>query len=224
MHQPRVQEGEVPFYAPGAGKPCYTWYKVIGDLDSGAIPLVTLHGGPGACHEYLLPLADLTENCSIPIVLYDQIGNGKSTRLREKAGDESFWIEELFIAELDNLIDHLGLRERTFDVCGQSWGGMIAAKWAALHPKGLRKLVLADTPASVDLVLAGENALRAKLPKEVRDVLDKCEEEGTVESEEYEQACLVFYKRHLCRLDPWPEEVVAALGHLKEDSTVYKTM
>jgi L-proline amide hydrolase len=219
-----AQEGLVPFNVPAANKPCHTWYRIIGDLSSSSTPLVTLHGGPGACHEYLLPLRDLNVEHCIPIIFYDQIGNGHSTRLREKDGDEGFWTEELFRAELDNLIDHLDLRFRGFDILGQSWGGMLASKYAALHPEGLRKLVLADTCASVKLLLQGTNVLRAQLPNDVKEVLDKCEKEGNIESEEYEQACVVFYKRHLCRLDPWPKEVEAALGHLKEDPTVYKTM
>ena len=66
--------------------------------------------------------------------------------------------------------------------------------------------------------------LRAQLPEDIKEVLDRCEKEGRVESEEYEQACVVFYKRHLCRLEPWPKEVEVALRHLKEDPTVYKTM
>ncbi|KAL2037445.1 hypothetical protein N7G274_009725 [Stereocaulon virgatum] len=219
-----AQEGLIPFNVPAANKPCHTWYRIVGDLSSSSTPLVTLHGGPGACHEYLLPLRDLNvENC-IPIIFYDQIGNGRSTRLREKSGDEEFWTEELFRAELDNMVDHLDLRSRGFDILGQSWGGMLASKYAALHPKGLRKLVLANTCASVKLLLEGTNVLRAQLPKDVQEVLDKCEKEENVESEEYEQACVVFYKRHLCRLDPWPKEVEAALGHLKDDPTVYKTM
>ena len=219
-----AQEGLVPFNVPAANKPCHTWYRIIGDLSSSSKPVVTLHGGPGACHEYLLPLRDLNVEHSIPIIFYDQIGNGHSTRLREKDGDEGFWTEELFRAELDNLVDHLGLRDRGFDILGQSWGGMLASKYAALQPKGLRKLVLADTCASVKLLLQGTNVLRAQLPNDVKEVLDRCEKEETVDSDEYEQACVVFYKRHLCRLDPWPKEVEAALGHLKEDPTVYKTM
>lgn len=219
-----AQEGLIPFNVPAANKPCHTWYRIIGDLSSSSTPLVTLHGGPGACHEYLLPLRDLNVEHSIPIIFYDQIGNGNSTRLREKDGDEGFWTEELFRAELDNLVDYLGLRNRGFDILGQSWGGMLASKYAALQPKGLRKLVLADTCASVKLLLEGTNVLRAQLPNDVKEVLDRCEKEENVDSDEYEQACVVFYKRHLCRLDPWPKEVEAALGHLKEDPTVYRTM
>ena len=225
MKNSLVREGLIPFHVPGLPKPCYTWYQTHGDLkSSSSIPLITLHGGPGACHEYLLPLTDLTTAHDIPVIFYDQIGNGKSTHLREKNGDEAFWTEDLFIAELDNLIDTLQLRETTFDLYGQSWGGMLAATYASRKPRGLRKLVLADAAASVELLLEGENALRKELPADVRSVLDRCEREGDFESEEYEKACLVFYKLHLCRLDPWPKEVEIALGHLKDDPTVYQTM
>src|SRR5271170_2308265 len=58
---PNATEGEVSFDVPAAGKPCKTWYKIYGNLSSSSTgrPLVALHGGPGACHNYLLPLADL---------------------------------------------------------------------------------------------------------------------------------------------------------------------
>ena len=35
---------------------------------------------------------------------------------------------------------------------------------------------------------------------------------------------MVFYGRHLCRLDPWPDEVVEAFGWIERDPTVYHTM
>lgn len=125
MSQPQVIEGEVDFVVPAAGKPCKTWYKVIGDLQSNK-PLVALHGGPGCAHEYLLVLADLTSSLSIPIVLYDQIGNGQSTHLPEKNGDGSFWNEQLFLDELDNLLTHLGIKDN-YDLLGHSWGKLATA-------------------------------------------------------------------------------------------------
>ncbi|TGO55325.1 hypothetical protein BOTNAR_0247g00170 [Botryotinia narcissicola] len=123
-----MTEGLAEFIVPGISKPCQTWYKVAGDLTTSQTPLIVLHGGPGACHEYLLPLEDLAP--SIPLVFYDQIGNGLSTHLPEKAGDEAFWSVKLFQDELDNLISHLELKDRFIDVCGHSWGGMLAAVWA----------------------------------------------------------------------------------------------
>ncbi|KAL9623738.1 MAG: hypothetical protein Q9160_001968 [Pyrenula sp. 1 TL-2023] len=67
-------------------------------------------------------------------------------------------------------------------------------------------------------------ALVKKLPKDVCEAIEEGERTGDYESEEYKSACLVFYHKHLCRLDPFPPEVAAALGHLEEDPTVYTTM
>lgn len=107
-------EGEVAFDAPNAGKPCKTWYKTAGDLHgAGNRPIVLLHGGPGCVGSpTLVPYVDLYTKHGIPIVLYDQLGCGNSTRLPEKAGDATFWNFELFQKEIDNLVDHLDLREK----------------------------------------------------------------------------------------------------------------
>lgn len=151
-----TSEGEVSFEVPDAGKPCKTWYKILGTLDSTSPVLIALHGGPGAGHDYLVPLADLYQIYGIPIVLYDQIGCARSTHLKEKMGDEDFWSFDLFIRELDNLIDKLNLRKRGFYLLGQSWGGVLASAYA-MHqplgksPEGLEKLVIASGPASIPL-------------------------------------------------------------------------
>lgn len=191
---------------------------------SDSVPLITAHGGPGAAHEYLLPFTDLYDKYGIPVIFYDQIGCGRSTRLREKSGDEAFWSIQLFINELENLVDYLGLRRRGFDFLGQSWGGMLGGVYAAQHPVGLRKLILADAPSSIPLLLKGEMALVKKLPKDTREAIEEGERTGDYESDNYKNACLVFYHKHLCRLDPFPPELAAALGHLEEDPTVYTTM
>lgn len=150
-----VTEGEVAFEVPSAGKPCKTWYKILGSLEATTGPvLIALHGGPGSGHEYLVPLADLYRPYGIPTLLYDQIGCGRSTHLREKMGDAEFWSFDLFIDELNNLIDHLKLRERGFYLLGQSWGGVLAASYAMSgqdRTAGLRKLIIASGPASIPL-------------------------------------------------------------------------
>ncbi|KAI1823341.1 Alpha/Beta hydrolase protein [Xylaria intraflava] len=218
-------EGEMPFDAPGAGKPCKTWYKVYGNLESHPGPaLVALHGGPGAGHGYLSPLVDLYEKYNIPVVFYDQVGCGRSTHLREKLGDTSFWTFELFIQELDNLVDHLHLREKGFFLLGQSWGGMLGSSYAALRPRGLRKLVLSGSPASIPLLVKGSRELLAALPEPARTTLEECDKRGDHESEEFENASKEFYNRHVCRLDPYPDDVMSAFVNLKDDPSVYLTM
>lgn len=210
------------FNVSGLPEPCQTWYKVIGDLQSNQTPLVVLHGGPGACHDYLLPLTDL----SVPLVFYDQIGNGRSTHLPDKNGDEGFWSVNLFLDELNNLLSHLGLSSRPIDLYGHSWGGMLAAEWAVTpESSNLRRLVISNSLASMDVWRVGITALRSQLPKDVQTVLDKAEETQDFTSPEYEAAIDVFYQRHLSLARPWPApEVQSALDWFAADATTYGTM
>ena len=211
MTQP-VHEGSADF------RGWRTWYRVTGDLASKKPPLVTLHGGPGAAHNYLLRIAALADT-GRAVVHYDQIGVGRSTHLRDKGAD--FWQVPLFVDELDNLLRHLGIA--SYHLLGQSWGGMLGAEHAVLRPSGLRSLVISDSPASMALWLQEANKLRALLPPEVQATLLRHEAAGTTESAEYTAAVRVFYDRHVCRV-PWPPEVEATFAAIAEDPTVYHTM
>ncbi len=196
-----------------------TWYRVTGSPDSGKTPLVVLHGGPGCTHDYVDSFAEIART-GRPVVHYDQIGNGASTHLPDEGAD--FWTVGLFLAELGNLLDHLGIADG-YHLLGQSWGGMLAAEHAVTRPPGLRSLVIADSPASMPLWIEAATWLRALLPEDVQDTLLKHEEAGTIDSEEYERATRVFYDRHVCRI-PWPEEVERTFAAIDEDPTVYHAM
>ena len=225
MAEPTFKEGQVTINVPAAGKPCSTWYRVYGDLTGSRTPLVLLHGGPGACHEYLLPFVDLTQQFGIPTIFYDQIGNGKGTRLPEKMGDTTFWTPQLFHDELDNLIDALGIREGGFDILGQSWGGMMGSSYATKRPKGLRRLIIANSPASMELWVESGKQLLAGLPQNVQETIKKYEESGDLENSDYKDAIGVLYAKHLCRTEPWPApEAKISLDRLEEDPTTYMTM
>jgi L-proline amide hydrolase len=215
-------EGTVEFRVTYAGRDetHRTWYKIIGDNSNRLPPLVTLHGGPGATHDYLLPVADLAED-GRQVIFYDQIGNGRSTHLPDRGAD--FWTVDLFVRELHNLVDKLGL-STGHHVLGQSWGGFLAQEYALTQPEGLTTITLADTAASFPDFVAECNRLRRKLPPEVEETLRKHEEAGSTDHPEYAEACEVFYKRHVCRVDPWPQEVITAFGWIDEDPTVYHTM
>jgi len=56
----------------------------------------------------------------IPVIFYDQIGNGESSHC--SGVPKQFWTPELFMDELDNLLHALEIYE-DFDLLGQSWGG-----------------------------------------------------------------------------------------------------
>lgn len=71
----------------------------------------------------------------------------------------------------------------------------------------------------------GVEVLRARLPEDVRRVLDEAEARKDFESPEYEAAVEGFYKRHLSLARPWPApEVQAALDWFAKDATTYGTM
>ena len=101
-----------------------------------------LHGGPGCTHDYVDSLKGIAAT-GRAVVHYDQLGNGRSTHLRDKGAD--FWTVELFLDELDNLTRHLGIAGG-YHVFGQSWGGMLGAEHAVTRPAGLRSLVIANSP------------------------------------------------------------------------------
>lgn len=213
MATPTITDGTIPF------REHQTWYRITGELTSGPIPLVTLHGGPGCTHDYLLAATGLAGG-GRAVVHYDQLGNGKSTHLPDAPPE--FWTPELFLDELDNLLATLGIAER-YAVLGHSWGGMLAAEHAVRRPAGLRGLVIADSPASMELWSAAADSLRAELPAEVEATLRAHEAAGTTDSTEYEDAVRVFYDRHMLRM-PWPPEVTETFDQLAADPTVYHTM
>ncbi|MGI3164555.1 alpha/beta fold hydrolase [Pseudooceanicola sp. 200-1SW] len=142
-----------------------TWYRVTGDLRAGPPPLIVAHGGPGCTHDYVDAYRAIAET-GRAVVHYDQLGNGRSTHLPE-AGAE-FWTVELFLDELDTLLDHLGLRDR-YCLLGQSWGGMLAAEHAVRRPAGLKGLVIANSPSSFPTWVEEALRLRRELPGGVHE-------------------------------------------------------
>jgi L-proline amide hydrolase len=214
MSSPTVLEGTVPF---GEYE---TWYRITGDLGSDKTPLVVAHGGPGCTHDYVVGIAALAEN-GRPVVHYDQLGGGRSTHLADKG--EDFWTVDLFLDELDNLLEALGIAQR-YDLLGQSWGGMLAAEHAIRQPEGLVALVISNSPASMALWVSEGQRLRVLMPAEFAEALDRHEASGTTSDPEYLAAEKVYYDEHVCRVVPNPPEVVRTQEFLDEDPTVYHIM
>lgn len=195
-----------------------TWYRVYGSLSTGT-PLVVLHGGPGASHDYCEPIADLVAATGRPVVLYDQLGCGLSQHLPD--APSSFWSVALFKSELAALVAHLGIS--SYHLLGQSWGGMLGMEVALDHPAGLVSLTVADSPASMQLWVQEANRLRALLPPEVQETLLLHEAAGTTDSAEYQAAVEVFDNEYVCRV-PQPDCVKRSFAQIAEEPTVYHTM
>ena len=62
------------------------------------------------------------------------------------------------------------------------------------------------------------------MPEEVQATLLKHEDAGTTDSPEYVEAVMVFYGRHVCRVDPLPEYVQRSFAQIDADPEVYHTM
>ena len=193
-------------------------YRIVGELDQpapGRFPLLVLHGGPGAPHDYLDPLAALAQS-GRPVVFYDQLGSGNS----DQPDDPTLWNIDLYLDEVATVRRELGL-ERVH-LLGQSWGGMLALSYALTQPAGLLSLVVANSTASMPLHAAEVTKLREQLPPEVQEVLNQHEAAGTTDDPAYEEASMAFYARHICRLDPWPDYLLEAFERINPQ--VYQTM
>jgi proline-specific peptidase len=194
------------------------WYRIVGEREApGKLPLLCLHGGPGVPHDYLEPLERMAST-GRRVIFYDQLGCGHS----DHPDDPSLWRVPLFVDELGVVRRALGLDR--LHLLGQSWGGMLAMEYALTQPQGLSSLILASSPASIPQWVDEANRLRTELPLDVQQTLLQHETAGTTDNLAYQEATLVFYRRHVCRLDPWPDYVKRAFAKLKEHPDVYHTM
>lgn len=182
------------------------WYRVVGDGD--AAPLVIVHGGPGGTHDYLEPLQALARER--PVVFYDQLGAGRS----DAADDVALWTNDRLVDELGRLLDALHLDR--IHLLGQSWGTIVAAEYALGQPERLVSLVLSDPCLSMPRYATTAAELRAGLPADVRDVLDRHEAASTFDSEEFQAAYAEFFRRHVCRLQTWPDAAVRTFTQINQ--------
>ena len=97
-------------------------------------PVVVLHGGPGAHHDYLLPQYDQLAR-GRALLYYDQRGGGRSPVPRETPVG---WREH--VADLEALRHRWGLDHLT--LLGYSWGGLLAVLYILEHSDRVARLAL----------------------------------------------------------------------------------
>ncbi len=190
------------------------WYGTTGNETSTSTPLIVIHGGPGMTHSYLYPMTDLGDQRQV--IFYDQLDAGDSDRPNDPAN----WSIARFLREVEDLRAALNLQEAA--IFGNSWGGTIAAAYAAQNPGGLEKLILSSPLINTRQWISDNQKYREALPAEVQSVMDRCEQQGLESSQEYQDAVEVFYNRHFCRADPWPDYVLDTMNNMNE--TCYEGM
>lgn len=99
-------------------------------------PIVFLHGGPGVADmrgdlDFFASLAETGRE----VILYDQVGAGHSERL----DDPTAYTLERDRADLEALLEELGVGRAV--LIGHSYGGTLAAAFAAEHPDRVSGLV-----------------------------------------------------------------------------------
>jgi proline-specific peptidase len=190
------------------------WYRSVGPGTGGGTPLLCLHGGPGFTHYYLEPLEALADRRQV--IFYDQLGCGRSDR----PGDLSLWTVDRFVEELAQVRAALGLDR--LHLFGSSWGGMLAMQYTLDRRPALDSLILCGSPASMIRWVQDCDELLAAEPEEVRRVIREHEAAGFTACPEYQAAILGFYRRHVCRLSPWPAGFERSFAEAGYD--VYNTM
>jgi proline-specific peptidase len=182
------------------------WYAVHGSGSPG-IPLLILHGGPGVPHDYLEPLSALSDER--PVIFYDQLGCGNSDR----SGDPESRTLRYFVEELALVRAVLGLDR--VHLLGQSWGCMLAAEYLlSCRPEGIAGVVFSGPCLSSPRFVADLRCYLEDMPDAVKRMIERCEEKGEYDCPQYQEAVTAFYRKHVCRLDPWPDCMVRALDKI----------
>ncbi|WP_040459072.1 proline iminopeptidase [Limosilactobacillus antri] len=181
-----IQEGYMPF---GEYK---TYYRIVGKKSNKA-PLLLLHGGPGSTHNYFELLDDLAEKDQRQLVMYDQIGCGKSSMPDDKA--DEVYNAKTWVAELKALREYLELEQ--IHVLGQSWGGMLEIIYLCdEQPKGIKSGILASTlPASWMWDKELHRMIKFMDPSDQKAIAD-AETKGDFTSPEYQRANAKFMEMH----------------------------
>lgn len=134
-------------------------------------PLVVLHGGPGASHDYFLPwLLPLARDHRL--IFLDERGSGRSERLEDPAQ----YTVEAMVADVEAVRRALGLGK--IDLLGHSFGGVLAQAYAFAHPEALSHLVLCSTFHSTRAMNEVFRRMKEKMPAELRERIDRMEAAG----------------------------------------------
>jgi len=124
------------------------YYMIVGH----GAPLMLVHGGPGASHDYflpyLLPLARTNK-----LIFIDERGSGRS----EKLQDPTLYTVENMVEDVEDVRQALHLGK--MNLLGHSYGGVLAQAYAFKYQQNLSHLILGGTfysTSEMNKVLARE--------------------------------------------------------------------
>jgi len=143
------------------------YYEAVGRGE----PLVVLHGGPGASHDYFLPyLMPLARENRL--VFLDERGSGRS----EKLDDPKRYTVTAMAGDVEAV--RKALKLGTINVLGHSYGGVLAQEYALKYPSAVRKLILCSTFHSTAAMNKVFEDMKKAMPAELRERISKMEGDG----------------------------------------------
>jgi len=134
-------------------------------------PLMIVHGGPGASHDYFLPyLLPLARHYRV--VFIDERGSGRSQKLE----DRSAYTTENMVEDVEAVRQALGLGKMS--LLGHSYGGALAQAYALKYQRNLSHLILASTWSSTVAMNQVFVRMKENMTPELRERIDKLEAQG----------------------------------------------
>ena len=153
------------------------YYKILGRGE----PLMIVHGGPGASHDYFLPyLLPLTRHNKV--VFIDERGSGRSQKLEERSG----YTVENMVEDVEMVRTSLNLGK--INLLGHSYGGALAQAYALKYQRNLSHLILGSTWSSTITMNQVLLQMKQNMAPELRERIDRMEAAGLFgDGKEYEK-------------------------------------
>jgi len=143
------------------------YYKMLG---RGA-PLVIVHGGPGASHDYFLPyLLPLARRNKV--IFIDERGSGRSQKLEDPSG---YTIENM-VEDVETVRQALGLGK--ISLLGHSYGGALAQAYALKYQANLTHLILGSTWSSTKAINEVFVRMKQNMSPELQERINRLEAAG----------------------------------------------
>jgi proline iminopeptidase len=134
-------------------------------------PLVIVHGGPGASHDYFLPYL-LPLMRTRRLVFIDERGSGRSQKLQDPSG---YTIENM-VEDVEAVRKSLNLGRVA--LLGHSYGGALAQAYALKYQQNLTRLILASTWSSTKKFNQLFVKMKDRMAPELRARIDAAEKQG----------------------------------------------
>lgn len=168
-----------------------TYYEIHGQK-SDKPAIILLHGGPGSTCEKLRSLLSSADKLGRQLIIYDQLGCGKSSLDLPRY----LYSTDTYVEELANLISALDIN--SYYLLGHSWGGMLALLFTLKEERrGLRGLILSSTLSSTSLWAKEANRLITYLSIEDQRAIQEAIKKDDYTSLEYLLALYHYYKRYV---------------------------